>query len=384
MTSYDDDIDFDFFDEPATAEATQRRRLPRFERPAGGPPRPPLRAPTGIVPLARLVLLILFAIFIVVVLVLWTQSCRGAAKHDRYAKYMTDVRALAQSSDQIGAELQRQLTTPGIKLTQLESALQRDANQESEAAAQARALRPPGPLRSEHEHLIDALTLRATGLRDLLDTLQQSSTIKDAVKEGDALSKEAQLLVASDVVWNVLFHDATVDELQRQNVSGVRVPLSAFFSNPELAGPTSMVRLVQGFSGAATTGQPSTATGCPCGDELVSVVALPQKLTLTTSQPNTVKSSTDLAFQATVRNSGNVQEVRIPVTLKIGSLPSKQQTIPLLDAGQETTVTFKVSNLPATLFGAKTQVKVTVSPVPNETKLDNNSATYEVFFSLGP
>ena len=384
MTSYDDDIDFDFFDEPATEEAVPRRRLPRFERPQGGGPRPPLRAPTGVTPLLRLVGLILFAIFVVVVLVLWVQSCRGAAKHDRYANYMSDVHTLAQSSDQIGAELQRQLTTPGIKLTQLEATLQRDANQENDAANQAGALHAPGPLRTAHEHLVDSLTLRATGLKGLRDTLLQTSTIKDAVKEGDALSKEAQLLVASDVVWNVFFHDATVDELQRQNVTDVNVPRSSFFANPELAGPTSMVRLVQGFSGTSSTGQPTSTTGCPCGDQLVSVVALPQKLTLTTSQPNTVKSSTELAFQATVKNSGNAQEVRIPVTLKIGSAITKQQTIPILDAGQESSLTFKVPNLPATLFGAKTEVKVTVAPVSGETKLDNNSATYEVFFSLGP
>src|SRR5205823_7768877 len=168
---------------PATEEAVSRRRLPRFERPQGGGPRPPLRAPTGVTPLLRLVGLILFAIFIVVVLVLWAQSCRGAAKHDRYASYVNDVHALAQSSDQIGTELQRQLTTPGIKRTQLEATLQRDANQEREAAAQAGALHPPGPLRTEHNHLVDALTLRATGLTDLLTTLQQTSTIKDAVKE---------------------------------------------------------------------------------------------------------------------------------------------------------------------------------------------------------
>ena len=35
MSTHDDDnIEFDFFDEPETVEATQRRRLPRLESPA--------------------------------------------------------------------------------------------------------------------------------------------------------------------------------------------------------------------------------------------------------------------------------------------------------------------------------------------------------------
>src|SRR5438045_1745569 len=52
MSTYDDDdIQFDFFDEPETVEATQRRRLPRLERSGRGggeekPPRPPRQPPT--------------------------------------------------------------------------------------------------------------------------------------------------------------------------------------------------------------------------------------------------------------------------------------------------------------------------------------------------
>src|SRR5205823_923140 len=86
MSTHDDDnIEFDFFDEPETVEATQRRRLPRLERPGGRgggerPPRQPLRAPTGLVPLARLVGLIAIAIVVVVGLVFWVGSCQGKSK----------------------------------------------------------------------------------------------------------------------------------------------------------------------------------------------------------------------------------------------------------------------------------------------------------------
>ena len=50
LTERDTDIEFDFFDEPATAEETQRRRLPRLDRSGGrgGGERPPFRTPTGL------------------------------------------------------------------------------------------------------------------------------------------------------------------------------------------------------------------------------------------------------------------------------------------------------------------------------------------------
>ena len=100
MSTYDDDdIEFDFFDEPETVEATQRRRLPRLERPAAGAAAasarraPPLQTPTGLVPLARLVGLIAIAIVVVVGLVFWVGSCQGKSKHDEYAAYVDKVSA---------------------------------------------------------------------------------------------------------------------------------------------------------------------------------------------------------------------------------------------------------------------------------------------------
>ena len=97
MDPRDDEIEFDFFeDEPPTREeAAPRRRLPTR---GGNGPRRPLRAPTGLTPLLRLTGLIAFAIFIVVVLVLWVQGCRDSAKTNRYKNYMAKVSDIAKAS----------------------------------------------------------------------------------------------------------------------------------------------------------------------------------------------------------------------------------------------------------------------------------------------
>src|SRR5256885_10038619 len=106
----DDDIEFDFFDEPETVEATQRgRRLPRLERGGGrgggGSRRPPMRPAPGLVPLARLIGLIAIAIAIVVALVFWIDSCQGKSKHDEYASYSAKARTVATGSDAVGKPL---------------------------------------------------------------------------------------------------------------------------------------------------------------------------------------------------------------------------------------------------------------------------------------
>src|ERR1700712_2317812 len=110
MSTYDDDdIEFDFFDEPETVEATQRgRRLPRRDRGGDGggegPRRPPMQGPARLVALARLLGLIAIAIAIVVALVFWVGACQGKSKHDDYATYAAKVKTIAQSSNTLGVE----------------------------------------------------------------------------------------------------------------------------------------------------------------------------------------------------------------------------------------------------------------------------------------
>src|SRR4029453_11576822 len=75
VSTRDDDIEFDFFEEPATQEASSSQRtLRRPLRPSGGNgggdgPRRPFRTPSGFTPLLRLVGLVAFAILVVVLLV---------------------------------------------------------------------------------------------------------------------------------------------------------------------------------------------------------------------------------------------------------------------------------------------------------------------------
>ena len=147
MNTYDDDnIEFDFFDEPETVEATQRRRLPRLEMPGGGrgggerPPRPPMQTPTGLVPLARLVGLIAIAIAIVVGLVFWAGSCQGKSKQGEYKSYVEKVRAIATADTSLGKKFANEFASPGLKESDLVAKLQDYAQQEQQAYQQAQQM----------------------------------------------------------------------------------------------------------------------------------------------------------------------------------------------------------------------------------------------------
>jgi hypothetical protein len=376
-----DDIEFDFFDEPAEEETTQRRRA---VRPGRGPrgPRRSMRPPGGLTPLVRLVGLIAAAILVVVLLVFWIQGCQSDQKTKAYKSYIAQMTAVASASQQDGRTLNEDLTTPGIKLTDLVSKLNGLAQQEQQNADRAAALDPPGHLREANQHAIEALQFRVNGLRGLADALRTTASSKDADRAGALLAQQAQRLVTSDVVWDDLFKTPAVQILDEQGVHGVAPPASTFVQNPDLASSRTLKIFFQRIHGAASGGTP---TGLH-GTGLVSVVAQPGGQALSTDTDNRVVSSINLAFDVTVKDTGDSQEVQIPVTITIqkpGTDIVKKKTIDVINPGETKTVTFGSIDTTGA-FGVRSIMKVQVKGVRGEKNTANNSASYPIIFSLQP
>ena len=368
-----DDIEFDFFEEPDTRETPE-------ERPRRGP-RPPVRPPTGLTPLLRLIGLISFAILIVLLLVLWVNGCREDKRKDAYRHYVQKVQDYGQQSQRLGRSFNQLLTTRGTKESDVESELSGLARQQEQIASAARGLNPPGRLRSEDAHMLDALDLRTNGLRGMTDAFRSTASSKNATTAGAELAVQMQRLIASDVIWADLFKEPTKSELQRLGITGVNVPDSVFLANTDIATTASMKSLWQRIHGTAAGG----GSNCtPRGTELVSTKALPSGKDLSTSDLNTIQLSPDLVFQVTVKNSGCAQEVGLRVTLTIQQSPKpikSRKTIPLIDAGNEETVSFSAGSTVPPL-DQRTSLTVEVDPVPGETRTSNNSANYPVQFAV--
>jgi hypothetical protein len=385
MTERDSDIEFDFFDEPETEEASERVRTPR--RPPPGGPRRPIRPPQGVIPMLRLAGLIAFLILAVVLLVVGLRGCASSGKHAKYEGYIKDVRGIAKRSDTIGKELNTALSATGIKETDLETKLGSLAAREQQEVAQAVQLNPPGPLQVEHDHLIEVLKLRASGLSRLAGAFRQTATAKarSSATSGRLIADQARLLIASDVNWDFYFKEPTQLELQSQNISGIgSVPDSDIVPNPEVVSTQAMTQVWLRVHGAATGGSSTTGKH---GSALVSVTALPDGKRLSTSgaaSDNQITASTDLAFQVAVTDSGDFQEFNVGVTLTIQRSPKPivlRKKIAVINAGETKNVTFTNIDLTG-LFGLPTTVKVDIVPVPGETKTTNNSAEYKVIFSV--
>ena len=383
MDPRDDDIEFDFFDEePATTEAQSsqsRVRLPRRGGRGAGV-RGPAGPPHGLTPLLRLLALIAILIAALVFFGLLIQSCASTSKKDAYRSYMTKVASIAQSSASDGAQVATDLTTPGVKVSDLAGKLDGVAAQERQNVTAAQRLDPPGRLRPEHEDLIEALQLRVSGVQGLADTFRQTATSK-ASTDAALLAAPAERLLASDVTWDDLFRGPATTQMKDDGISGVVAPESHFVMNQSLITEQSMVLVLQRLRGASTSG--GTPTGIH-GTNIGETKVEPGGQVLSQTNENTVTAGVDLAFVVTIADSGDSQEVGIKVTLTIqkpqGAIV-KTQTVDLINPGQTKSVTF--NNLGQVPFAQRTTVNVDVAPVPGEHNTANNKASYPVIFSLG-
>src|SRR5436190_18792640 len=296
MTEYDDDLDFEFFEEPETQEAASTQRFRRVPRTPVRPPRPP----GGITPLLRLVGLIAFAILVIVLLVFWVQSCQGSSKHSEYQSYMTQVSGVASTSQSIGREFGRLLTAPGLKEAELESRLNGLAQRQLQVVRSAQELQPPGQLRDEQRAAVEALQFRVSGLSGLQHAFRQTFDFKSSDEAASALSSQAQRLLASDVIWQDLFKAPATQVLQDQGVSGVAVPDSKFLVAGDLASAAAMKPIWERIQGAQQGGTP---TGLH-GTGIDAVKALPSGTELSRDTETTVTVTPQLAFEVDVTDSG--------------------------------------------------------------------------------
>ena len=391
MSEREPDFEFDFFEEPDTREAAGRERTPRrplSSRLGGGrgprEPRGPIRPRAGFTPLLRLLGLIAFAILIVVLLLLWAQSCQENKKRDAYDDYMAGMSTIARESERVGRELSDALTTQGIKPAELQTQLTSLVRQQELGVTSAEELDPPGPLREAHQASIESLNFRVRGLAGLAEAFERTQGSKDAAAAGALLASQAERLVSSDVVWDDLFKAPSIILLKEDpKLSGIEVPDSNFVQTPDLGSTRTMVPIWERINGSAASGSGTTTPGGLHGTNIEQVRVLPGGPTLSQTQDNIIEAGTDLQFGVTIANGGDSQEVKIEVTLTIQQSPTpivKKQTVDIINPDETKTVVFQ--DFPSVDFSERRTMRIDVDPVPGEAKTDNNSAEYPVIFSL--
>jgi CARDB len=365
------DIEFDFFDESPTVEQSQREGGPRRRRRL--PTRPP--TPPGGPQLYRLGVLIAGAIVLAVILILVVNSCRENQKVSAYEDYVESVSTIAAQSEDLGKQLNTQLTTPGIRLEALRGDVEGLRQQQEQILQRAQELDPPGPLIEQQEALVETMQFRVNGLDGLSTALEQVAQTSNAEESGQLLASQAQRLMASDVIYADAFQSPTETVLEEQGVSNVPVPASRFVQNAEFGSPAQWSQTV-----ARLTQSPES--GGLRGNGIEAVRAQPGDITLSPNEDTSINASNNLRIEVLVQNSGDSQETQVEVTLVIQQDPQiqKRQVIDVINPGETKTVTFR--DFGELSFATSTILQVRIEPVPGEENVANNTAQYPVIFTL--
>lgn len=373
MNTFDDDNELGPYDEERRRPPRERTRRPKPSGPAAG---------SSVLRLAGLVAL---GIAVVFGLVLWIGSCSGQSKQD-YTSYITSMRALANDSASVGAKFSTALRTPALTMQSFQSDLADWSGQEKADYVAAQRLQPPGPLQSAHAEALATFQLRYNSLDRLAKhlTIAQSEHAGAAVVAA-ALASDAQLLSASDTVWEELFRLPAKDTLTAQNVFG-GVPASRIVKNPDIVSAPVLATLYQRL-GTPSAGHHVTGIH---GSDLIGTNAVENGVTkaLSTSSGTTLAVGPGLVINVVFLNSGNYAEVQIPVTLTVKAgdkrLYTKTNTVSQVAPKAQATVPFTNIELPPEAFSHNADISVNIGKVPGEARLDNNQATYPVFFRIAP
>jgi hypothetical protein len=320
-----------------------------------------------------LVALVLGAL-VIVLLLFAIRGCLDARKERAYENYLRDLSALVTNSNQLSHDFFTRLQDPGeTSETQFTDQLGSSRGTGEDLYQRAKGLDAPDELGEAQEDLVLAFELRRDGLASIVEAMPAALGEEGRQEATEEIASDMRQFLASDVLYARA--KTTIEEVLKEEDLPGEVPDSVFLptTNPWLDDLQlgALLAQVAGSTGIASTDR---------GTELSSTVLRPGNVPLAADTLNTL-GATPTSIEISVVNGGTQNEVEVPVSF--GLLGSTETiagngTIPQIKAGQSASTVLNVEGEIPT--GEELTLTVTVFPVPGETLVDNNEATYQVIF----
>lgn len=372
-----------FFD-----ESDETRRSPRPRRPAtarsGGGRRPPTDQQTLLV---RRLVAAGAGVLVVVLLVVLIKGCVDNSREAALKNYNQNVRSLIQ---QTNGDVTKQLFTAlgsasSGQPTQVQETINQLTSVADEEIAQARGFDTPGAMKQAQSDLLLALGLRRDAIASIADEIQTAlGGAAGASTAVERIAAEMQAFNAADVLYSQRVAPLILKGLKDNGIAATYdgsagepvTPYARFLPAIQWLSPDFVGGQLGASSASTTNGRPAPGVH---GHSLDSVSVNGNQLT--TSGPNHIAASPPPTFTVNFTNGGTNDETNVKVDVEVsGAGPTlrAQKVVPATTAGQPASADVQLSQSPPT--SGPVTIKVTVEPVPGETKTDNNSATYTALF----
>ncbi len=356
----------DFFDDDATQQLPAR-------------PRPRRRGSARRTRIQRLVVLLVVLFIIIFALSVWIRSCQKNRKIESYRTYFGAVGQVIKDSNSLGKAVDTIFSNPAKYTNKsLADKLRELASKQQEIATRAQRIHPPARLGDLHSIFVLGMQTRQTGFEQLRDYLLAVLNKAKKVTAGTIVDL-GPYFSGPDAYYTGDIYTQAQKIMSADGVSDVAVPKSTYYLTTDIFDPGRIDAML------AAIKQSPQLHGIQ-GVALMGVTAQPQGAKLTANGTTNVKASTDLAFSVQVQNQGTVTETGVQVTVEFQPSGAATQTltgtIPVIQRGATQSVNVTGINIPNDAIGRVSKLTVTVAKVPQEQKLDNNTAKYSIILAL--
>ena len=318
-------------------------------------------------------------IALVIVLALVINGCVKSEKHQSLTNYNRDVNQLVQESDtQVSTPLFVALTNAtGKSALDVEQQVDELLKQAQTIAAHASGLSVPGEMADAQRDLLMTLNLRVEGMTKVA-ALVPTALGGQAKQASAKIAGDMEIFLASDVVYSQRVVPLIQQTLTANGIQGLATSPSRFLPNLGWLEPAKTLARISGQA----AGGGSSSTGIAPGTHGSALLGVSVGANELQPEPalNHINSGANPTFTAIVEDSGENKETDVKVDITVTAAGKQYKASHVIDQTQPGTkynVEVTVVGVPQ---GEAAKVEAYVEPVPGETDVENNKASYLAIF----
>jgi hypothetical protein len=316
-------------------------------------------------------------IAVVIVLALVINGCVKSEKRHGLTSYNHDVNQLVQESDaQVSSPLFVALTNATSKSAlDVEQQVDELLKQAQAIAARASSLSVPGEMADAQRDLLLTLDLRVEGMNKVA-ALVPTALGGQAKPASTKIAGDMEIFLASDVVYSQRVVPLIQQTLTAGGIQGLTTSPSHFLPNLGWLEPSKVLSRLSGQTAS------NSSTGLAPGTHGSALLGVSVGTNELQPEPalNHINSGANPTFTAIVEDSGENKETDVKVDITVTAAGKQYKASHVIDQtapGTKYNVEVTVVGVPQ---GEAAKVEAYVEPVPGETDVENNKATYLAIF----
>ena len=317
------------------------------------------------------------ALVVLIVIVVVVSGCVKSAHSEALKNYNRDVSRIATESDeQVSAPLFSTLTDAASKsAVSVQVQVNQLLLQAQNLATSAKNLNAPGAMASAQRDLTLVMNLRAEGLTKIAAQLP-SALSGQGTQASTLIAGDMEIFLASDVIYSQRVVPLIQQALNANGITGLTTEASRFLPNLTWLEPAGVLSHMTGqASASSSTGLAPGTHGSALLGVSVGTTALQPEPTL-----NHIGGGANPTFTVNVEDSGENPETDVKVAVTVTAAGKQYKASKVIDSaqpGSKYNVEVSVAGVPQ---GVAAKVEAYVEPVPGETDLENNKATFLAIF----